>query len=363
MLDQIKRGFKLRKVARPEEKKVEVKRGPTEEEIAIERNNCLVELLGYMEAPEGSIDELTQKCTKSTDIARTFIYTLVRKGWTDGFRLTPVVPEPEASATALGTNVWPGREVTTTITLPDLKFGDETTMFPETSIVMRAHIYRFDQDLKQHVLDEIALVKTIKFPPPFIPFSEPEPQKGTSMEAKKMLDNWMERKSDFEQTESAQFNLVFVKLVKQDEQTVNAFNQLNNTMRAMRDMAEAVRLTLESVPLDKLQVLVNDIPKHIKEAAKRFHKDTGIIIRGEESVKLTPGFLSSIVPHEPEPGSEKVEENKKQESNESVMLGPNGKPLVTFAGIPLDQLDSVMNTMRENMGIAEFKLRRGKLTI
>ncbi|KAJ3192689.1 hypothetical protein HDU67_005376, partial [Dinochytrium kinnereticum] len=187
--------------APPPEKKVEVAPALTEAEMKMneeaEKQELFIELLGYMEAPNGNIEELLDKCKTSTNTCRSFIYTLVRRGWLEGCRILPEVIPGAPKVT-----VWPGREWMSAQELDDVTEKILKDRFDDASgIVARVHMYRFDQILKQHTLDEIALVKTKKFPRAPPPFNEPEPPQDNSLENRKKWEDWNIRKQNYLQSD------------------------------------------------------------------------------------------------------------------------------------------------------------------
>ncbi|KAJ3086818.1 hypothetical protein HK102_012397 [Quaeritorhiza haematococci] len=286
-----------------------------------ERQHLLIEMLGYMEAPNGSLDELIDKLVKSTSISRGFIFTLVRRGWCYGVRVVSKEAAEEAAREAGGDAededegrgrrktrarpnkkkktqacvVFPGREWTSAIELRDITEEQLEETYPpnETPLVCRVHMYRFDTVIKQHQLDEIALFQSPSFPPPNVPFTEPEPPQDSSLENRKKWEEWNVRKLAHQQSDSSQYDLVYKKLTATDNVLVNTYSQLTDTIAAMREMSDAVTMAFREVPVEKLRTLVESIPSRIKDVARRVHQMTGIIIR-DDAVKLTPTFLKGL---------------------------------------------------------------------
>ncbi|KAJ3373707.1 tryptophan synthetase [Kappamyces sp. JEL0680] len=64
-----------------------------ERQMAEERENLVVEMLGFMETPNGSIEDLVDRAVKNTTLARGFIYTLVRRNWVKAYRIKITYPE------------------------------------------------------------------------------------------------------------------------------------------------------------------------------------------------------------------------------------------------------------------------------
>ena len=171
-----------------------VRRELSEEEkklqIEAERNDLFIELLGYMEAPHGNLEELTDKVKSSTGTSRGFIFTLIRRGWIVGYRVSDGLPDGGDREKVL---VFPGREVcgcdyyffvigwlsvflkqdflfpiyaffkwTNGIKLSDFSESDLKNKFEEGGEVARVHLYRFDEKAKVHVLDEIGRMNVDK---------------------------------------------------------------------------------------------------------------------------------------------------------------------------------------------------------
>ncbi|KAI9366039.1 hypothetical protein DFJ73DRAFT_806828 [Zopfochytrium polystomum] len=268
-------------------------RGMTDEEKKMkedaERNDLFIELLGYMEAPNGNLEELTDKAKSSTSVSRGFVFSLIRRGWVVCYRVSDGLPEGGDKEKLV---VFPGREWTRGIKLPDMSEADIKDKFEEGGIIARVHMYRFDDKAKTHVLDELVLVKDKKFPAKPPPFTEKEPPQDT-LENRRKWEAWNTRKLDYYQSDFPQFELVFNKLVAQDSTTTGAFNQLQATMIAMRRMADSLRQTFEKFSVAELREIVSSIPTHIKTVMARLQEKQGIIIRGE-GLKLTPEFLKSL---------------------------------------------------------------------
>ncbi|KAJ3329308.1 hypothetical protein HDU93_001057 [Gonapodya sp. JEL0774] len=94
---------RLRKVAPPTTAAAPVaKPGPSPEEAAQqaleERQALFFSLLEYMEAPEGNLDELVEKLTKATATARGFVYSMIKRGWVEGWRVMDGEAEEEKPA-------------------------------------------------------------------------------------------------------------------------------------------------------------------------------------------------------------------------------------------------------------------------
>ncbi|RKO90258.1 hypothetical protein BDK51DRAFT_50388 [Blyttiomyces helicus] len=284
-------GFKsrLRKVAPPPERKLIVDEKPVGNDEGA-RQALYIELLGFMEAPNGNIEELSDKVKAQTSIVRSFVFTLVRRGWLSAYRITDHLPPPGPKGLA-PCIVWPGREWTIGISIPDAAEADLATLSPSPSdIVARVHLYRFDEQVKKHILDEIVLVATENFPVE-TQFNEPEPPRD--MENRTKWDAWNDRKLAHEQSDFPQYTLIFKKLMDVDVIVSGVYSKLNQTLEEMGKMGEAMRTTFADFSVDLLHSIVKSIPTRIKEVAQKLSQQTGIIIR-DESLKLTPAFLEMM---------------------------------------------------------------------
>ncbi|TPX67860.1 hypothetical protein SpCBS45565_g03465 [Spizellomyces sp. 'palustris'] len=282
---------KLRKVQAPAPKPVAtpVKTGPTEADIEMEKSELFIEMLGFMEAPGGNIEELAEKCKSITNTGRGFIFTLIRRGWLLGYRLV----DGQDVKPAKPCQVWPGREWTNAIDLPNAVEADLVDQNGEAQILARVHLYRFDEKTKKHVLDEIAFLLGPRFPPQPPPINDPEPPKDNSLKSRQAWERWYHRKLMYEQSDYPQYLLIFNKLIATDASLVAAYQQLVDTMADIRNMGDALRTAFSGCSVWELRRIVESIPLRIKEVKKQLEKDTGIIIR-DESVKLTPEFLARI---------------------------------------------------------------------
>ncbi|KAI9330082.1 hypothetical protein BDR26DRAFT_714465 [Obelidium mucronatum] len=175
-----------------------------------ERSALFIELLGFMETTHGNMEELTTKAAMSTKTSRGFIYSLIRRGFVDGYRVVESMPEKGSKAPL---QVYQGMEVNRSIIVPDAKEGDLKDRIEEGGIVARVHMYRFDDRAQLHTLDEIVLMKGKAFPKPIPKFSEKEPVKDSSSRASLMAwEDWKTRKDDYSQLDYPQFELSFNKV-------------------------------------------------------------------------------------------------------------------------------------------------------
>ncbi|KAJ3064918.1 hypothetical protein HDU98_011673 [Podochytrium sp. JEL0797] len=298
---------RLKKRAPPPEKPlftepVRPKLTPAEEKLALEaeKQELFIELLGFMEAPNGNVEELLDKLVKSTKTVRSFIFLLIRRKWLDGVRvLNPGLGKPAKSCI-----VWQNMEVTTYIELKDVTEKDLKEAFEENvedeelmmsrGIVARVRMYRFDEASRKHVTDEIALMKTKHFPRQTKKFDLPEPPgKERSLEQRKLWDEWFDQKQTYMQSDFPQFELIFKKLLTADETVVSAANQLEQTLQEMKRMGEAMNDTFTGFTPKQLRNIIKEVPKRVKDIAKNLEHATGMIIKAD-SLKLTPEFLKKM---------------------------------------------------------------------
>ncbi|KAJ3172636.1 hypothetical protein HDU88_005966 [Geranomyces variabilis] len=330
-----------------------------------DRQELYIELLGYMEAPNGNIEELSDKAKAQTNLVRSFAFTLMRKGWVTGYRITDNLPELKSghSSSAKGNKsaagrplikVWPGREVMMCIELEDLTEAQlMTTVGPlandgesgsgrsspvkRKAEVARIHMYRFDEVSKTHVTDEIALVATPTFPEKIPAFDEPEPPQDNSLINRQRWEDWNERKLKYAQSDWPQFDLIFNKLMATSSIVQSTHHQLHQTLAEMRAMGEAMHTTFAAFAVPQLRKIVDSIPGRIKEVAKKLQKQTGIIIR-DESLKLTPEFLT-LMNLAPEGSGDKADDKPKtapRTSTPSPPPPPTPAPASPAAAAPAD---------------------------
>ncbi|KAJ3377877.1 hypothetical protein HDU92_007893, partial [Lobulomyces angularis] len=349
-----------------------------EEKLIEERANIITEVLGYMQTPNGSLEDLVNKADKSTAIARNFIYTLVRKKWVKGFRVKENVTGPKdalpsgASSRQLGPKrkivktpcvVFPGREYSTTITLED-KTEEELHAFdPKGELyVSQASMYRFDPNLQKHVLDIVKFYKEPTFPPPFTPYTKPEPPQDSSLENRNKWEKWNMEKLEHQQSDSAQYNLIYNKLTATDLITVGAYEQLVQTMAQIIEMHEAVTLAFKTVPMEKLRTLPDLIPKEIRRMAQSLEKKNGLIINDDDLMKLkfTPVFLEGLIHPDGMTAEEKAEEEAEKAKLEKEMKEKKRESLVTFAGLEYHKLMPLLKTMFTKKQIEDQDLIRNK---
>jgi chemotaxis protein histidine kinase CheA len=352
----------MRKVAPPKEKSVAERMGvnKAKEESAEEKkaredgekNDLIIELLGYMEAPNGNLEELTDKAKNSTHVSRGFIYTLLRRGWLDGYRITDELPSNGDKAQL---QVFPGKEWTSAMKVKDITETQLNDRFRDPRItVARVHMYRFDDKAKVHVLDKLTLVKGHNYPIKPPPFNELEPRQD-SLENRRKWEEWNFRKQEYLQSDYPQFELIFNKLKDQDVTTVAVYNQLQNTMVAMRRMADSLRDTFKEFSAAELKEIVQSIPNHIKSVTKQLQQQRGIIIRGE-GLKLTPEFLRAldlkpkavIAAEEALKKAAQAEAEARAKESKAEKADPTlGAPVISLKNLPLDEVLKVLEKSAE----------------
>ncbi|KAI9328997.1 hypothetical protein DFJ73DRAFT_861083 [Zopfochytrium polystomum] len=338
-----------------------------------EKQELFIELLGYMEAPNGNVEELMEKCKNATNTCRSFIFTLIRRGWLHGYR---VVESPGSAGPPV--TVWPGREWMSAIevadtTESDLKnrhsagtdSEDDEPSGHDRGIIARVHLYRFDNLNKKHTLDSLALLKTANFPVQPPPFNDPEPKQDNSLENRRNWELWNIKRQEYLQSDFPQFELIFQKLLQTDTTLTSNFAQLEQTLDEMRRMGEALHTTFAEFSVRQLKKIVQSIPARIKDVAKQLQKQTGIIIR-DEGLKLTPEFLKNMnLSAKEEDGVAKknaeaaaaaaaaAEAKKKEEP-----AIPNPKGSITMGGVPLDVLIPLLKKSYAVVNSDDNKIRR-----
>lgn len=261
------------------------------------RQTAFIELLGYMEAPDGSVEEIVEALAKSTNVARGFIFSLVRRGWVEGFRLLPEASDeggqkPGSIKGPPPCTVWPGREWTNKIDLPT--YSTLPTERHGVPPVMTAHMYRFDQELQQHLLDEILLFQTKQFPAFRLPFGDKEPTNDGSLASLQAWERWNQRKLAYQQSDHAQCTLMLSKLKAADSTLCSSFASLQGSIGEMRKMSSSIESLFEGMETKDVVRMVESVPAKIRELAKQVEEETGIRVR-EEGLKLTPAFLKQLV--------------------------------------------------------------------
>ena len=230
----------------------------------------------------------------------------------------------------------------------------------DLGLLGRVGLYRFDVATKQHMLDNIALVKTPTFPRPLPVFNEMEP-KQDSLEGCKKWEVWRARKDAYEMSDYPQMELVFKKLVSVSENLSGSFDSLLQTMREMKVMGEEMRSTFDGVPLKQLRKIVESIPQRIKEVAKRLQESSGIVIRDHEGgLKLTTEFLKkmNVKEHAKDNKESKSEDNVKDvnQFEKEVVNLPNPNGSLTMGGVPMDVLIPLLkNTYLSSREAARVK--------
>jgi hypothetical protein len=269
----------------------------------IERENLLIETLSYMETPNGSLEELVDKCEKSSAVSRGFIYTLVRRGWAKGYRLENVenqAAHARKEVKHVPCKVFPGTQFTSCLVIPDERQERLDGIYPKNVYLGKVHMYRFDESMQKHLLDTIVFYTDNAFPPPFQNFTRKEPVQDSSLESRNMWEIWNRKKLDHSQSDSAQYNLIWNKLGSAESKLFSSFNKLEATIMTIREMNATITEEFRLTPLKKLRAIVASIPSRIKQFSQRLHETSGMIIK-QTDLKLTPAFMKTLLKSDDEP--------------------------------------------------------------
>lgn len=270
---------------------------PVKEALVKSKSDLIMELLGYMEAPGGNVSEYAEKCLAATNTARNYIDTFIRRGWLLALRVevkrdASICPEPEVCA------IWPGKEWTRAINLKDVTRAELHKHFPKEQILHTFRLYRFDINFKEHVLDELALVKTFRFPKIVVPYNEPEPVPETFrnlLQWRLAQEQWHTKKSKHTQSDYVQYQLLTGKLDMCDLQIKGAFRLLTTTIANVSKLITSIVNMFQPIPIEDLQKLVDSIPSQIKAIIANLEAESGIIIKDQESIKLAPKFVQNLI--------------------------------------------------------------------
>ncbi|KAJ3079880.1 hypothetical protein HDU99_009880 [Rhizoclosmatium hyalinum] len=345
--------------------------------LEAEKQELFIELLGFMEAPNGNVEDLLDRLAKNSRTVRSFIFLLIRRKWVDGVRvINPAIGKAKKPCT-----VWQNMEVTTYIELKDVyeqelieAFNTDDANDANKGIVARVHMYRYDADTGKHTTDTIALLKTRHFPKQTPKFTDPEPPgKEKSLEARKLWDTWFDKKQAYMQSDMPQFELIFKKLLAADEAVVTTMGQLEQTLAEMKRMGEALNETFNGFTPQQLRGVIREIPKRVRKITKSLESATGMVIKAD-LLKVTPRFLEKMELSRDEPDGLKKEvvvvpdvvapaaEGVKSDGDVKVEVDVDGdgviqnpKGSITMAGVPVDAL---IPLLKEEYRGAEGKLER-----
>ena len=277
------------------------------------RENLIFEVLGYMQTPNGSIEELVDKLVKSSKVSSKFIYTLLRNKWVKGYRLTK-------QTDVLKVRNGPIDEI-------ELKNVNEAYISDKNTdlFLTVCHLYKFNESTKSHSIDEVYLFKDeLRFPEEYKEFKIPEPIQDNSLISRSKWEKWNLKKINHQTSNSFQFNLNYSKLTQNNSSITSTFTQLQSTISQMKEMCDAVKQSFVNVNIHELKIFVDSIPARIKTLANDLSLQNGIIIR-QDDLKLTPLFLDSF-----------LNQNNVKENKEDVK--EYRKSLVNLGGIELDNL-------------------------
>jgi hypothetical protein len=296
-------------------------------------------MLSFMETPNGSIEDLVDKCTKQTAIARGFIYTLVRRSWVKAFRIRRVDGDGKKLKNVPCT-VFPGIQWTSAIELPDDDEERLGQVYPDREKVGEANMYRFDHGLQKHLMDRIVFYKSTAFPKNFVKFTKPEPVQDSSLENRNKWEIWNRKKQAHMQSDSAQYELIYNKLLSTDKTLTSCFSQLETTITQIREMNQAVTESFSEISIEELRKLVLSIPSQIKKVAQQLHETNGIIIR-DTDLKLTPAFIKSLSK------PTKSEAQLELEFQQSKRVSRNNRgSFVNFGGLPMETVLPLLQSLK-----------------
>jgi hypothetical protein len=334
------------------------------------RQNLLIELLGFMETPNGSIDDLLDKANKATGYTRTFIFNMVRSSWVKAYRLKNEIDPSKIlrKVKHQPLKIYRGMEVTNAIELED-KTQYEMDGIKKLDYISTSHMYRFDQSIQEHVLDEIFLFKDKKFPPPFTAYNRPEPPQDNSLENRNRWEVWHRKRMEHQQSDSAQYDLIYNKLLTYDITLTSVFEQMHKTISQIRDMNDAVAETFKDIAVKDLQAIVDSIPEQIKNVAKDIHTKNGIIIK-DSDLKLTPSFLKSLSTNNMiEINEETVKGNQNEEAKKELeaeiakqvkerVTKNNQENFVSFGGLPMETVLPLLQSLNSRRNAVDDKASR-----
>jgi hypothetical protein len=215
------------------------------------------------------------------------------------------IQSPNHARYGSSANYRPGKEWTKAIELKDITRKELEKTFPKSQILHEFHLYRyhllirrFDQQLKEHVLDTIALIKTFRFPKTLKPFELPEPQ--PAMFRNLLLyrmehEKWQDMRSRHSQSDFSQYQMLVEKLSVCDSQVTGNYRSLKTTMENMTKMITNLVTIFDPIELAEVKKLVKSIPEHIKKIVQDLERDSGIIIKDSEKIKLSPLFVENMV--------------------------------------------------------------------
>jgi hypothetical protein len=241
-------------------------------------------------------------------------------------------------------------------------------------------MHRFDNNTYDHVLDEIVFYKSKSFPPKFTPFTRKEPPNDNSLETRKKWDIWLKKKAEHEQSDSAQYDLIYNKLHLYEQTLTAVYSQLKQTIVQIREMNEAVMASFADIPLAELKKMVASIPAQIQTLAKQIHQDQGIIIK-QSDLKLTPAFLKILSSSNPSLASTEREKKAQSvpallQSNESdgssiKTEAPNDstksdkrqsrnnrESFVSFGGLPMETVLPILQSLNSRRNAVDEKASR-----
>jgi hypothetical protein len=264
---------------------------------------------------------------------------------------------PAKKKKVIPVSLFRGFQAIPSIIIDDVTKEEIASMY-DSDYISSAYMYRFDENLKVHVLDEIVMYKGEKFPvKKFHPFSRPEPDKSKlgPLEYRQKLDSWNIKKMDHNQSDSGQYFLMYKKLNMYNELLRFAYSQMQETMIQIRELNNVVTDTFKDTTIEKLRAIVLKVPDQIRKVASKIHRVEGIIIKNTD-LKLTPTFIRGLNDSSKDfeeaivvPEKVKVEDEKPLEVKESRN---NRQSFELFGGMPMETVLPLLqhlNSKREGL--------------
>ncbi|KAI8900145.1 hypothetical protein BC833DRAFT_582810 [Globomyces pollinis-pini] len=310
------------------------------------RQNLLFEMLGFMETPNGSIEDLIEKLTKNTAIARGYVYTLVSRQWVKACKVKVTYPDapPVAGKTKhVPFTVFPGREWLKAIELEEYTEEELDAKFPNPldKVEFNAHLYQFNQQIQKHVVDKIVFFKGDRYPDRYTPFDKVEPPQDNSLQNRNRWELWYREKQMHFETDPSQYHLITSKLAEVEQVILPTFEILEGTIIQIRETNEAVSKTFENYDLAELKKLVESIPDRIKTIGRSVQDESGIIIK-DANLKITEKFITNITSMNDVKSSTTSLNEGKVEPQGTTSLNAQGKEeddmLISFGGLSIEKI-------------------------
>lgn len=116
-------------------------------------------------------------------------------------------------------------------------------------------------------------------------------------------EKWQDLRAQHSQSDFSQYLMLVEKLAVSDVQITGNYRLLITTMQKMSIMISNLVKLFDLISVEEVKNLVQTIPVHIKRIVSNLEKESGIIIKDSEKIKLSPLFVENMIAEHHSPAS------------------------------------------------------------